>query len=75
MNAKGRFLLPKKGSLELTLGGEVIVDDRRGDTRAPGDLAHRCALVAPLGKHPHAGVEYRPPALGAGEPASRFLSP
>ena len=37
--------------VEVLLGGEVVVDDRRRDARAPRDLVHRRAAVAALGEH------------------------
>ena len=37
--------------VELELGGEVVVDDRRRDAGAPRDLVDRRAAVAALGEH------------------------
>ena len=65
MRAGGRILadevlapdLPQLGevalqqaAVEVLLGGEVVVDDRRRHPRAPGDLVDRGALVAALGE-------------------------
>jgi hypothetical protein len=36
--------------VELLLRGEVVVDDRRRDTRAGGDLVHGRAAIAALGE-------------------------
>ena len=36
--------------VEVLLGGEVVVDDRRRDARPRGDLVHRRAAIAALGE-------------------------
>jgi len=36
--------------VEVLLGGEVVVDDRRRDARSAGDLVHRGAPIAALGE-------------------------
>jgi hypothetical protein len=37
--------------VQLLLGREVVVDDRRCDARSPGDLLERRAPITPLGEH------------------------
>jgi hypothetical protein len=36
--------------VQVLLGGEVVVDDRRRHAGAPGDLVHRGAAIAALGE-------------------------
>jgi hypothetical protein len=54
---------PDDGEEELLLGAEVVVDQRRVDARAGGDLADRRAVVPPLPERLARGLQDEPPRV------------
>ena len=64
----------QQAPVEVLLGGEVVIEDRRRHPRAAGDLIDRGALVPTLGKEPGRGVFDRLAPLGGAEALPRRLA-
>ena len=64
----------EQATVEVLLGGEVVIEDGRRHPAAAGDLVDRGALVTALGEERRGRVFNRLAALGGTEALSRHLA-